>query len=400
MTAHGFTLLDTAIGPCGIAWSEGGICGVQLPEASRQATRARLRSRFPDAVEAPPPKAVARAVAGIIALLEGRGADLSDVTLDLTAVPPFHRKVYAEARAIPAGETVTYGALAARVGSPGSARAVGQAMGKNPFPIIVPCHRVLAANGKPGGFTAAGGVATKLRMLAIEGATAGQPALPLAASGSAFDPAEAVRHLRARDPALARLMDAVGPFRMELKTTSSLFGALAEAIVYQQLTGKAAATIFGRLCDLFPGAREAPTADQVHEVAEEALRAVGLSRAKALALKDLAHRAREGSLPTLADTHSMDDEAIVARLTQVRGIGRWTAQMLLMFRLGRPDILPLDDLGLRKGYAVAFRKRALPDKATLEKHGTKWKPFRTVASWYLWRAAELGDAARRLPAHP
>lgn len=128
----------------------------------------------------------------------------------------------------------------------------------------------------------------------------------------AFDPDEAVRYLRGKDPALARLMDTVGPFRMELKTTSSLFGALAEAIVYQQLTGKAAATIFGRVRGLFPRAHEAPTADQIHEVAEDRLREAGLSRAKPLALKDLARRAQEGTLPTLAETQAMDDDATAA----------------------------------------------------------------------------------------
>ncbi|HEU4410001.1 MAG TPA: methylated-DNA--[protein]-cysteine S-methyltransferase [Polyangiaceae bacterium] len=389
MAARGFTLFDTAIGPCGVAWGDGGITGVQLPEGSEEATRARLLVRFPDAAESRPPEAVARAVDGVVALLEGRGGDLSGVALDLTGVSPFHEKVYALARAIPPGKTLTYGELAAQAGSPGSARAVGQAMGKNPFPAVVPCHRVLAANGKPGGFSATGGVTTKMRMRALESAAASQPAPPFAPAPFAFDPDEAVRHLREKDPALARLMDAVGPFRMELKATSSLFGALAEAIVYQQLTGKAAATIFGRVRGLFPRAHAAPTADQIHEVAEERLREAGLSRAKTLALKDLARRAREGTLPTLAETHAMGDDAIVARLTEVRGVGRWTAQMLLMFRLGRPDVLPGDDYGLRKAYAVAFRKRALPAKAALEKHGAKWKPFRTVASWYLWRANEL-----------
>jgi methylated-DNA-[protein]-cysteine S-methyltransferase len=393
-------MFDTAIGPCGLAWGDGGITGVQLPEGSEEATRARLLVRFPDAAESRPPKAVARAVDGVTALLEGRGGDLSGVALDLTGVPPFHGKVYALARAIPPGKTLTYGELAAQAGSPGSARAVGQAMGKNPFPVVVPCHRVLAAHGKLGGFSATGGVTTKMRMLAIEGAAASQRAFSFsfASSPFAFDPNAAVRHLREKDRALARLMDTIGPFRMELKATSSLVGALAEAVVYQQLTGKAAATIFGRVRALFPRAREAPTADQIHEVAEEQLREAGLSRAKTLALKDLARRAREGMLPTLAETQTMDDDAIVARLTEVRGIGRWSAQRFLMFRLGRPDVLPADDNGLRKGYAVAFRKRAPPDKAAIETHGAKGKPFRTIASWYLWRAAELPPKVARAAA--
>ncbi|WP_373047013.1 methylated-DNA--[protein]-cysteine S-methyltransferase [Vulgatibacter sp.] len=393
MATHGFTLFETAIGPCGVAWGDGAITGVQLPEGDERATRARLSERFPDATESQPPDFVARTVDGIVALLEGRGGDLAGVALDFARVPPFHRKVYALARAIPPGQTLTYGTLAAQAGSPGSARAVGQAMGRNPFPIIVPCHRVLAANGKPGGFSASGGVTTKKRMLAIEGAAGTQADLPIVQSQLTFDLDEAGRHLRMKDPALARLIDSVGPFRMELKTTSSLFGALAEAIVHQQLSPRAAATIFGRVCGIFRRAQEAPIADQIHRVSAERLREAGLSPAKILALKDLARRARERTLPTLEEAHSLDDDAIVARLTAVRGIGRWTAQMFLIFRLGRPDVLPSDDYALRKGYALAFHKRALPDKAALEKHGTKWEPFRTVASWYLWRAAELPPGA-------
>jgi methylated-DNA-[protein]-cysteine S-methyltransferase len=163
-------LFDTPIGRCGIAWSPRGISGVQLPETRDVETRARLLRQFPDAREAAPPADVQRAIDGIIALLRGEASDLSTVTLDLDRLPAFHRRVYAVARTIPPGATLTYGAIAARLGDRGAARAVGQALGGNPFPIVVPCHRVLAAGGKPGGFSANGGVRTKLRLLAIEGA--------------------------------------------------------------------------------------------------------------------------------------------------------------------------------------------------------------------------------------
>jgi methylated-DNA-[protein]-cysteine S-methyltransferase len=192
MATRGYTLFNTPIGPCSVAWGDGGITGVQLPEVNAEATRARILVRFPDVSESQPPTTVARAVNDVVAVLEGRGADLSGVALDLTDVPPFHKKVYALARTIPPGKTLTYGALAARAGSPSSARAVGQAMGKNPFPVVVPCHRVLAANGKPGGFSATGGVTTKLRMLAIEREAERRPVRPLASSLLAFNPDEAV----------------------------------------------------------------------------------------------------------------------------------------------------------------------------------------------------------------
>ena len=168
-----------------------------------------------------------------------------------------------------------------------------------------------------------------------------------------------------------------------------MFGALAEAIVYQQLNGKAAATIYARMCALFPRAHEGPTPAQILRASDEKLRAAGLSRSKALSLRDLARRIGDGELPELADMHRLEDEAIIERLTQVRGVGRWTAEMFLMSRLGRPDVLPVDDYGIRKGFAVAFNKRELPAPKDVEKRGVRWKPYRTVASWYLWRAVEL-----------
>jgi methylated-DNA-[protein]-cysteine S-methyltransferase len=346
-------------------------------------------ARFPDAREAPPPPDVQRALDGIVALLCGKVSDLSAVVLDMDRVPPFHRRVYAVARTIPPGTTLSYGEIAARLGAPGSARAVGQALGRNPFAIVVPCHRVLAAGGKLGGFSANGGITTKLRMLSIEGAQAnGQAGLFDGDGAFGFDPSVAVEHLRASDAALARLIDTVGPFRMELKKTSSIFAMLAEAIVYQQLTGKAAATIFARLCALFPRAHHGPTAEQILRASDERLRGAGPSRSKLLSLRDLARRAKGGETPTLAEVHRMEDEAILSRLTEVRGIGRWTVEMLLIFRLGRPDVLPVDDYGIRKGFAIAFKKRELPAREDVEKRGARWKPYRTVASWYLWRAAE------------
>ena len=390
MTARGFSLFDTAIGRCGIAWGGDGIVGVQLPEAREQGTRARVLARFPGVREGQPPADVKRAQRGIVALLRGQASDLSAVALDMQGVPPFHRRVYQVARTIPPGATLSYGEVAARLGAPRSARAVGQALGRNPFAIVVPCHRVLAASGKLGGFSANGGVTTKLRLLSIEGVQAnGQPGPSDGGSALGFDPKRAIRHLRASDPALARVIDAAGPFRLELQKTPSVFVALAEAIVYQQLSGKAAATIFARVRALFPRAREAPTPQQILRASDQKLRGAGLSRAKLLALRDLAQKTRSGEIPSLAELRRMPDDAVIERLTQVRGIGRWTAEMFLIFRLGRPDVLPADDYGVRKGFSVALRKRELPARKQLEKRAARWQPYRTVASWYLWRAVEL-----------
>jgi methylated-DNA-[protein]-cysteine S-methyltransferase len=172
MTTIAFALFQTAIGTCGVAWGPRGILGVQLPDGDPARTRARLRRRFPGAEEAEPPDAVAGAVAAMTALIAGERRDLSEMVLDMDGVAEFARKVYAVARAIPPGATLTYGEVAARLGDPLAARDVGQALGQNPFPIVVPCHRVVAAGGKPGGFSAPGGAATKLRLLRIEGAEA------------------------------------------------------------------------------------------------------------------------------------------------------------------------------------------------------------------------------------
>jgi methylated-DNA-[protein]-cysteine S-methyltransferase len=168
MMEHGFALFDTDIGPCGIAWGARGVTGVQLPEASEARTRARLVRRYPQAREAPPPADVRRVIDGIVALLRGEARDLSAAALDMDAVPEFDRRVYEVARDIAPGATLSYGEIAARLGERALARDVGQALGRNPFPLIVPCHRVLAAGGKAGGFSANGGVTTKLRLLTIE----------------------------------------------------------------------------------------------------------------------------------------------------------------------------------------------------------------------------------------
>ena len=177
MTLLGHTLFDTAIGTCGIAWTESGIAVLQLPEATQARTQARMLRRFGSAsassAETPPP-AVEAAIDAMVALLEGRPVDLGFVDLDETGIPEFHRRVYAVTRAIAPGTTLTYGEVAVRVGDPGAARAVGQALGANPFAIIVPCHRVVAAGGAMGGFSAGGGARTKRRMLEIERARLGE----------------------------------------------------------------------------------------------------------------------------------------------------------------------------------------------------------------------------------
>lgn len=201
------------------------------------------------------------------------------------------------------------------------------------------------------------------------------------------------KHLAKSDPELGAMIKQIvkkmGPFKIEPKETHSLFVSLAEAIVYQQLSGKAAATIYGRVCALFPNSATGPTAQELRAMDEALLRGAGLSAAKTKALKDLAEKSFANDFPTLESAVAMSDEALVQALTKVRGIGPWTVQMFLMFRLGRMDVLPVDDYGVRKGYAKMMRKRKLPTPKELQKAGEKWAPYRTVASWYLWRVVEL-----------
>ncbi|MEP6687006.1 MAG: DNA-3-methyladenine glycosylase 2 family protein [Gemmatimonadales bacterium] len=209
--------------------------------------------------------------------------------------------------------------------------------------------------------------------------------------GLAYDPEVACRHLTEADPRLAELMARAGAFTMRPEPTQSLFAALLESIVYQQLSGRAAATILGRVLRIYRP-RRGPRPQDILDTPPELLRAAGLSAAKTLAIRDLAARTLDGTVPGMARVRRMDDEEIIERLTTVRGVGRWTVEMLLLFRLGRPDVLPLGDLGVRKGFARAINRRGLADPRVLLRRAERWRPYRSVASWYLWRA--LDDTTR------
>jgi 3-methyladenine DNA glycosylase/8-oxoguanine DNA glycosylase len=211
---------------------------------------------------------------------------------------------------------------------------------------------------------------------------------------TAIDWAGACRELSARDPALGAIIARVGGDGFVAKASRTPFEALCSSITYQQLSGKAAETIFGRFRALFPGA-EFPAPATVIATPHKKLRSAGLSEAKALAIKDLARHAERGVIPTIGELRQMQAEEIVERLTVVRGVGRWTVEMLLLFRIGHPDVLPAHDLGIRKGLARIQRRRELPEPEAVIRRGERWRPYRSVASWYLWRAAELPRARSR-----
>ncbi len=201
-----------------------------------------------------------------------------------------------------------------------------------------------------------------------------------------YDPQDALRHFRAADPVLANLTAEVGEFKLEYQRDQSPFEALLRSIVYQQLSGHAAASILARVLGLYGNAFPMPA--DLLDTPDDTLRSCGLSRAKIRAVKDLAEKTQQGLLPKPGDIAAMDNRAIIDAFSKVRGIGPWTVEMLLIFNLGRPDVLPATDLGVRRGYSVAFHTADLPTPSELLQHGEIWRPYRSVASWYLWQAAD------------
>ena len=209
-------------------------------------------------------------------------------------------------------------------------------------------------------------------------------------TATTFMSAEAIKHLSKSDPVMRRIIRAHGPCGLVPEKSRSPFQSLAQAIAHQQLNGTAANTILGRFIKLFPG-RKFPHPEDLAGVSDEAIRAAGFSFAKIAALRDLAAKSLDGTVPSSRVITKLDNAEIIARLTAVRGVGQWTVEMLLIFQLGRPDVLPADDFGVRNGFRVAYGLEEMPKPKELLAHGERWRPHRTVAAWYLWRAA---DAAK------
>jgi DNA-3-methyladenine glycosylase II len=215
-----------------------------------------------------------------------------------------------------------------------------------------------------------------------------------------FDHRAAIAHLTKDDQRLRELISKSKDFHLNIDELESPYDALLEAIVYQSISGLAARTIFARIKALGSNGR-APTPEQILAATPETLRQAGLSFAKIAAVRDLAQKTLEGIVPTLEQAHEMSDAELVERLDSVRGIGAWTVEMFLIFRLGRPDVLPIHDYGVQKGFALAYGKRKIPKPKELAKFGERWRPYRTVASWYMWRAVEnAGKNARRVKKSP
>jgi DNA-3-methyladenine glycosylase II len=203
----------------------------------------------------------------------------------------------------------------------------------------------------------------------------------------AYDPEVALAHLRRSDPLLAELIERIGPFVLELRPVKSLFEAMLRSIVYQQLHGRAAEAIHGRVIAVLKK-QGGITPETLMGIPDEPLRAAGLSANKLLAVRDLAAKCVAGTVPSLKEAHRLDDEELIARLTQVRGIGPWTVHMLLIFYLGRADIMPTGDYAIRLAFKKLYKKRKDPTVEALLRHTRRWQPYRSMASWYLWRSLD------------
>ncbi|MFA5506688.1 MAG: methylated-DNA--[protein]-cysteine S-methyltransferase [Vulcanimicrobiota bacterium] len=291
-------------------------------------------------------------------------------------VSEFSRQVYEAARAIPSGSTTTYGELARQLDKPGAARAVGSALGRNPYLLVVPCHRILGQSGFCG-FSAPGGVKTKELMLAAEGV----------GTESLWDAGETERaldHLRSC-PRLGPVISRVGPPTMKPSFPDHPFASLGRAVLYQQLAGSAAAAIMARVCAL--GSEPFPSAREFLEMSDESLREAGVSGPKIATLKRLSEAVESGRLCP-ERLHLLPDAEVEAQISSIKGLGNWSARMFLLFHLGRRDVFPVKDLGVRKAMQRLFKTSELPNPDFMLRKSKPWRPYRSLASWYLWRSLE------------
>jgi len=376
-TTPAWTVFKTPLGHCGLAWTRKGIDRVVAPGENADTVRSELVAVGPDREEVKrPPAAVRDVITRLRRHLSGKTDTLADIPLDLSRVSPFGCKIGKTLRKVPAGQTLTYGELARRAGKPGAARAVGRAMATNPLPLLVPCHRVLPAGGGLGGYSSGDGVATKVRLLHVE--------------GYVFDQRlqDGLDHLSRVDRKLGRMIAKAGPYLPAFGDGQNPYDVLVTSLVHQQISVKAAVTIAGRVRALTPG-DAFPTPTELPGLPDDALRGAGLSHQKISYLRDLAARVADGRLDLRA-LRRLDDDDAIAALCRVRGIGVWTAQMALIFHLDRLDVWPVDDLGLQDAVKLHLRLPERPTAREMPGHGERWAPYRSMASWYLWRLVDGG----------
>lgn len=375
--APGWHVFPWKLGSVGLVWGPRGFVRVELGGRDPRELTDRLGAAHPGLRPVKrPPKPVAAAARRIKGLAAGRKDDLRDIPVDLSGCSDFSRRVYAALRRVGPGRVVTYGALAERTGRPGAARAVGRIMGANPVPLLVPCHRCVGADGAMTGFSGTGGIELKARLLHFEGYVRHR------------EHARGIAHLRRRDKILRKVIDAYGPYLAVPDRPGPPYDTLVRAIIHQQLSMKAGRTIAGRVRDLTPGSRF-PAPREMLALPEADLRAAGLSNQKVSFVKDLAARVADGRL-NLRALGRMSDEEVIATLTEVRGIGVWSAHMHLIFHMGRLDVWPTGDLGVQTAAARLYGLGDKPTMAQLEAVAEPWRPYRSLGAWYLWRSLEAG----------
>lgn len=377
LTSAGHHVFSTEIGPVGLTYSPRGVKRVFFGPANAETIVSHLESldaEFPTVAK--PRGDLALLVKRMKSHLKGKSDSLRDVPLDLDGLSDFSSAVLKELCKVGPGKVITYGELAARCGKPKAARAVGRIMGANPIPLIVPCHRCMGSDGSLTGFSTEGGTHLKAHLLFIEGYHRNQ------------EHAAGIRHLIKSDKVMKAIIKKVGPYQALPDKKAPPYDTLVSSIIHQQLSIKAGRTIAQRVRALTPGTGF-PKPEEMMAIAPEVLRGCGLSGQKVTYVADLATCVADGSLK-LARLKNLDDETVIDQLTAVRGIGRWSAQIYLMFHLGRLDVLPLDDLGLQNGAAKAFGLEEKVKGAELEKLAEKWRPYRSMATWYLWQNLNAG----------
>jgi O-6-methylguanine DNA methyltransferase len=379
-----WTTFSTSLGVCGVGWTARGVDSFSLPEASGTSVETRLKEITGSATaSSSPPPWVKELIRKVKAHMKGRTQDFSAIPLDLSRISGFMLSVFQSARKIPSGTVTTYGELANLVGKPNAARAVGRALGKNPTPLLVPCHRVIASSGNLGGFSGPGGLATKVALLECEGVYLAKPRV-LTTSAQWRS---AVSALQKRDQLFAELVTGLEPLQFQPLLDREPLMALISAIVSQQLSSKVAATILKRVNALI-SENGRPSPRKLLNTADADLRTAGLSFMKVSFLKDLVEKYLEGKLSPLEKLKRMSDEQIIKEFTQIKGVGRWTVEMYLIFNLGRANVFPTLDFGLRKAISKVFGLPKVPEPKAIEEYGELWKPYRTVASLYLWHSLD------------
>ncbi len=375
---------STSLGICGVSWDTHGIMSFLLPEVPGKSIEAHLKKMTGSKrASTVPPFWIKELIRKVKTHLKGTAQDFSRLPLHFIEASDFMLSVYRAAQKIRSGDIVTYGEIAARIGKPNASRAVGSALGKNPIPLIVPCHRVITSSGKLGGYSAPGGVETKAALLEIEGISLTKPRV-------IATPAQwgnAVKALQKRDVAIAGLIKKVGPLQFQPLLKEEPLAALIQAIASQQLSSKAAATILNRV-NIMIAKEGHPDPNKILDTPDVDLRKAGLSFMKISFLKDLARKYLEGKLFPLEVLQQMTDEEIIKEFSKVKGIGRWTVEMYLIFNLGRADVFPTLDFGIRKAVARLYGLSKVPDSREVEKYGERWKPYRSVASLYLWHSID------------